>query len=122
LRVASVIEVFTEMGRHEDSMPPNSELYLEEIQLKLYQVCIFSIPVLFPTILFLLFLVFCLKRRANSMLFQHPATQQCEASNQFASFLPLVRFLSQIWKSLPIINKMLLPQMERLRPTIANLT
>lgn len=76
------------MGKHEDSMPPNSDLYPEELQLKLYQAFIFSIPILFSIILCLLFYLFYLKRRANSMSSHHPTTQQSAASNQSASFLP----------------------------------
>ncbi|XP_042055149.1 probable E3 ubiquitin-protein ligase RHA4A [Salvia splendens] len=50
--------------------PPKSQSpphqYPQEIQLKLYQAFIFSIPILFSIILFLLFYLFYLKRRANS--------------------------------------------------------
>ncbi|GER51749.1 RING/U-box superfamily protein [Striga asiatica] len=44
------------------SSPPHQ--YPQEIQLKLYQAFIFSIPILFSIILFLLFYLFYLKRRA----------------------------------------------------------
>lgn len=47
-----------------DHSPPHQ--YPQEIQLKLYQAFIFSIPILFSIILFLLFYLFYLKRRANS--------------------------------------------------------
>ncbi|XP_012842566.1 PREDICTED: RING-H2 zinc finger protein RHA4a-like, partial [Erythranthe guttata] len=40
--------------------------YPQEIQLKLYQAFIFSIPILFSIILFLLFYLFYLKRRSSS--------------------------------------------------------
>ncbi|KAL9679530.1 hypothetical protein QQ045_017395 [Rhodiola kirilowii] len=43
---------------------PSSHLYPQAIQLKLYQAFIFSIPVLFSIILFLLFYLFYLKRRS----------------------------------------------------------
>ncbi|CAA0841949.1 RING-H2 zinc finger protein RHA4a [Striga hermonthica] len=46
------------------SSPPHQ--YPQEIQLKLYQAFIFSIPILFSIILFLLFYLFYLKRRASS--------------------------------------------------------
>lgn len=46
------------------SPPPH--MYPEELQLKLYQAFIFSIPILFSIILFLLFYLFYLKRRASS--------------------------------------------------------
>ncbi|KAL7104705.1 hypothetical protein ACP275_07G000800 [Erythranthe tilingii] len=44
--------------------PPHQ--YPQEIQLKLYQAFIFSIPILFSIILFLLFYLFYLKRRSSS--------------------------------------------------------
>ncbi|XP_052735726.1 probable E3 ubiquitin-protein ligase RHA4A isoform X2 [Vigna angularis] len=47
------------------SPPPH--LYPQELQLKLYQAFIFSIPILFSIILFLLFYLFYLKRRASSL-------------------------------------------------------
>ncbi|KAI9108412.1 hypothetical protein K1719_020603 [Acacia pycnantha] len=48
--------------------PPTSvNLYPQELQLKLYQAFIFSIPILFSIILFLLFYLFYLKRRASSL-------------------------------------------------------
>lgn len=43
--------------------PTPSHLYPQELQLKLYQAFIFSIPILFSIILFLLFYLFYLKRR-----------------------------------------------------------
>lgn len=49
---------------HDHHSPPHQ--YPQEIQLKLYQAFIFSIPILFSIILFLLFYLFYLKRRANS--------------------------------------------------------
>ncbi|GLT61706.1 hypothetical protein SLA2020_343930 [Shorea laevis] len=51
---------------------PAPHLYPQAIQLKLYQAFIFSIPILFSIILFLLFYLFYLKRRANSSLSQTP--------------------------------------------------
>ncbi|KEH35148.1 putative transcription factor C2H2 family [Medicago truncatula] len=49
------------------SSPPTlPHMYSEELQLKLYQAFIFSIPILFSIILFLLFYLFYLKRRASS--------------------------------------------------------
>ncbi|KAK7358501.1 hypothetical protein VNO77_00430 [Canavalia gladiata] len=48
--------------------PPSSpHLYPQELQLKLYQAFIFSIPILFSIILVLLFYLFYLKRRASSL-------------------------------------------------------
>ncbi|KAG5593436.1 hypothetical protein H5410_043950 [Solanum commersonii] len=47
----------------ESPSPPH--LYPQALQLKLYQAFIFSIPILFSIILFLLFYLFYLKRRAS---------------------------------------------------------
>ncbi|KDP25266.1 hypothetical protein JCGZ_20422 [Jatropha curcas] len=47
--------------------PTPTHLYPQAIQLKLYQAFIFSIPILFSIILFLLFYLFYLKRRATSL-------------------------------------------------------
>ncbi|CAN4077537.1 unnamed protein product [Withania somnifera] len=51
------------MGIPESPSPPH--LYPQALQLKLYQAFIFSIPILFSIILFLLFYLFYLKRRAS---------------------------------------------------------
>ncbi|KAK4478359.1 hypothetical protein RD792_017649 [Penstemon davidsonii] len=48
--------------------PIPTHQYPQAIQLKLYQAFIFSIPVLFSIILFLLFYLFYLKRTANSTI------------------------------------------------------
>ncbi|KAG5228219.1 hypothetical protein OIU77_022862 [Salix suchowensis] len=47
--------------------PPPPHLYPQQLQLRLYQAFIFSIPILFSIILFLLFYLFYLKRRASSI-------------------------------------------------------
>ncbi|XP_074317601.1 putative E3 ubiquitin-protein ligase RHA4A [Silene latifolia] len=63
------------MERHEESTTDhlNPNVYPEELQLKLYQAFIFSIPILFSIILFLLFYLFYLKRRAtNNISSQNP--------------------------------------------------
>ncbi|KAK7399085.1 hypothetical protein VNO78_10260 [Psophocarpus tetragonolobus] len=46
---------------------PSPHLYPQQLQLKLYQAFIFSIPILFSIILVLLFYLFYLKRRASSL-------------------------------------------------------
>ncbi|OWM72138.1 probable E3 ubiquitin-protein ligase RHA4A [Punica granatum] len=46
--------------------PSSAHLYPQALQVKLYQAFIFSIPILFSIILFLLFYLFYLKRRAIS--------------------------------------------------------
>ncbi|KAE9597826.1 hypothetical protein Lal_00013935 [Lupinus albus] len=58
------------MGVPQTPNPSPSHLYPQEIQIKLYQAFIFSIPILFTIILILLFYLFYLKRRASS--FTHP--------------------------------------------------
>ncbi|XP_019420565.1 PREDICTED: probable E3 ubiquitin-protein ligase RHA4A isoform X2 [Lupinus angustifolius] len=55
------------MGIPQTPNPSPSHLYPHEIQLKLYQAFIFSIPILFTIILVLLFYLFYLKRRASSL-------------------------------------------------------
>ncbi|XP_021767862.1 probable E3 ubiquitin-protein ligase RHA4A [Chenopodium quinoa] len=77
------------MERHEDEIRTNPNLYPEELQLKLYQAFIFSIPILFAIILFLLFYLFYLKRRANNNMSTHPRLQQ--------SVHHSVSFLSPPW-------------------------
>ncbi|KAL3812225.1 hypothetical protein ACJIZ3_013493 [Penstemon smallii] len=54
------------------SPPLSPHQYPQAIQLKLYQAFIFSIPILFSIILFLLFYLFYLKRRANSTITNSP--------------------------------------------------
>lgn len=53
-----------------DPSPHPPHLYSQALQLKLYQAFIFSIPILFSIILFLLFYLFYLKKRAST--FSHP--------------------------------------------------
>ncbi|GAB4857631.1 hypothetical protein Ancab_015537 [Ancistrocladus abbreviatus] len=77
------------MGRAQASSPP--DLYPQELQLKLYQAFIFSIPILFAIILFLLFYLFYLKKRASNPSPPSPAPAAAAlplTSNHSASFLP----------------------------------
>ncbi|XP_055821721.1 probable E3 ubiquitin-protein ligase RHA4A [Solanum dulcamara] len=67
------------MGLSESPSPPH--LYPQALQLKLYQAFIFSIPILFSIILFLLFYLFYLKRRA-SIGSNSPVTILPRSSNQ----------------------------------------
>ncbi|KAJ8621825.1 hypothetical protein MRB53_030354 [Persea americana] len=56
---------------------PSSHPYPPSLQLKLYQSFIFSVPILFTIILFLLFYLFYLKRRRNTNISPpqlHPRT------------------------------------------------
>ncbi|KAG4958216.1 hypothetical protein AAZX31_13G003100 [Glycine max] len=55
------------MSLPQTATSPPPHLYPQELQLKLYQTFIFSIPILFSIILFLLFYLFYLKRRASSL-------------------------------------------------------
>ncbi|CAI0408773.1 unnamed protein product [Linum tenue] len=61
---------------------PSPHLYPQEIQLKLYQAFIFSIPILFTIILVLLFYLFYLKRRASTFSSSLPTSA---SSNQPAA-------------------------------------
>lgn len=54
--------------------PTSPLLYPQSIQIKLYQAFIFSIPILFSIILFLLFYLFYLKRRASTVSVSSPQT------------------------------------------------
>lgn len=74
------------MGLSEAPNPPHP--YPQELQLKLYQAFIFSIPILFSIILFLLFYLFYLKRRATSL--SSPPQILPRSSNQSASYISSV--------------------------------
>jgi hypothetical protein len=73
--------------------PTPSNMFPEELQLQLYQAFIFSIPILFSIILFLLFYLFYLKRRASSFtphLFPRinpPTTYRYYSSSSVSSFI-----------------------------------
>ncbi|CDP12185.1 unnamed protein product [Coffea canephora] len=62
--------------------PSPSHFYSQELQLKLYQAFIFSIPILFSIILFLLFYLFYLKKRVSTI--SSPSANLTESSNQAA--------------------------------------
>ncbi|KAL1803651.1 hypothetical protein ACET3Z_032298 [Daucus carota] len=59
------------MGFDQSPNPPD-HLYSQALQLKLYQAFIFSIPILFSIILFLLFYLFYLKKRASTFAHSPP--------------------------------------------------
>eukprot|EP00257_Ricinus_communis_P005025 XP_002518854.2 probable E3 ubiquitin-protein ligase RHA4A [Ricinus communis] len=83
---------------------PNAHLYPQALQLKLYQAFIFSIPILFSIILFLLFYLFYLKRRATSL--SSPSQVLPTSSNQAAQQLPSVCQIGlkkEIKDKLPIV-------------------
>ncbi|KAM7531435.1 hypothetical protein LguiB_034845 [Lonicera macranthoides] len=60
-----------------------SHLYPQALQLKLYQAFIFSIPILFSIILFLLFYLFYLKRRFSPPPPTLPRTLRIQPTHQF---------------------------------------
>lgn len=53
---------------------PTSKPYPRSVQLKLYHAFIFSVPILFTIILFLLFHLFYIKRRSRHMALSSPPT------------------------------------------------
>lgn len=77
-------------------------LYPQAIQLKLYQAFIFSIPILFSIILFLLFYLFYLKRRA-SVLSSTPILPT--SSNQATTYVHSVRPLTLSFSCTNIVTK-----------------
>jgi E3 ubiquitin-protein ligase ATL7/58/59 len=85
------------MGIPQAPAPPH--LYPQQLQLKLYQAFIFSIPILFSIILFLLFYLFYLKRRTPS-LSSPPRVIQRSSSQatryHVSSVSPLSIFLSHV--------------------------
>ncbi|CAN1138956.1 Probable E3 ubiquitin-protein ligase RHA4A [Linum perenne] len=67
--------------------PSSPHLYPQELQLKLYQAFIFSIPILFSIILILLFYLFYLKRRASTLSSsQHflPSSSSSQSGSQLS--------------------------------------
>jgi len=94
------------------SSPPTlPHMYSEELQLKLYQAFIFSIPILFSIILFLLFYLFYLKRRASSFsphllprINIPPTTYRYYSSSSVSSFITfhLVYLVSNNTKVEPV--------------------
>ncbi|XP_059662187.1 probable E3 ubiquitin-protein ligase RHA4A [Cornus florida] len=72
---------------HPQAQSP-SHLYSQELQLKLYQAFIFSIPILFSIILFLLFYLFYLKRRASSVSISSPSIIPRSLINQATPIAP----------------------------------
>lgn len=75
-------------------IPPH--LYPQAIQLKLYQAFIFSIPILFSIILFLLFYLFYLKRRASS-LSTPSMILPISSTHQSSSYPPSVSVSMSLW-------------------------
>ncbi|XWS22002.1 hypothetical protein CRYUN_Cryun30bG0106100 [Craigia yunnanensis] len=58
--------------QNQTQSPTPPHLYPQALQLKLYQAFIFSIPILFSIILFLLFYLFYLKRRTSNLSIAPP--------------------------------------------------
>ncbi|XP_007019708.2 PREDICTED: probable E3 ubiquitin-protein ligase RHA4A [Theobroma cacao] len=74
------------MGLPHTPSPTPPHLYPQALQLKLYQAFIFSIPILFSVILFLLFYLFYLKRRASTPSYPRPLIPT--TFNQATPYLP----------------------------------
>ncbi|XP_052207241.1 probable E3 ubiquitin-protein ligase RHA4A [Diospyros lotus] len=86
------------MGLPQNPSPPHQ--YPQEVQLKLYQAFIFSIPVLFSIILFLLFYLFYLKKRVSGLSSPPPILPR--TLNQATSFAPLT-FGAEVKHKLPVV-------------------
>ncbi|PWA56195.1 hypothetical protein CTI12_AA416780 [Artemisia annua] len=63
--------------------------YSHALQIRVYQAFIFSIPILFSIILFLLFYLFYLKRRAYALSSTPPTLVQPSTFSYATSFLPM---------------------------------
>ncbi|XP_058103597.1 probable E3 ubiquitin-protein ligase RHA4A [Magnolia sinica] len=82
----------------------NTHPYPPSLQLKLYQAFIFSVPILFTIILFLLFYLFYLKRRASNI--SSPPQLSPTSLNPPAALLPLpfeVGLKKELQEKLPVI-------------------
>ncbi|XP_028060898.1 probable E3 ubiquitin-protein ligase RHA4A isoform X1 [Camellia sinensis] len=77
------------MGLSQNPSPP-AHLYSQELQLRLYQAFIFSIPILFSIILFLLFYLFYLKRRSSTLSSPPPILPITLNHHHAATFSPLL--------------------------------
>ncbi|CAI9093447.1 OLC1v1028949C1 [Oldenlandia corymbosa var. corymbosa] len=77
------------MGFNPQTETPSSpsHLYSQELQLKLYQAFIFSIPILFSIILFLLFYLFYLKKRVTSITSGNSANHPQQNSDRRAAVI-----------------------------------
>ncbi|KAK7318079.1 hypothetical protein RJT34_02777 [Clitoria ternatea] len=84
---------------------PSPHLYPQELQLKLYQAFIFSIPILFSIILVLLFYLFYLKRRASSLSSLHTlsTTANPQTTSPYPSSPYRLNLALQILDKLPRI-------------------
>ncbi|KAJ8764951.1 hypothetical protein K2173_010416 [Erythroxylum novogranatense] len=79
----------------------NSNPYSLQLQLKLYQAFIFSIPILFSIILFLLFYLFYLKRRASTL---SPSPHSGPPSSyQSSAFISTIGLKKEVTEKLPTI-------------------
>ncbi|XP_021623638.1 probable E3 ubiquitin-protein ligase RHA4A isoform X4 [Manihot esculenta] len=76
-------------------------LYPQALQVKLYQAFIFSIPILFSIILFLLFYLFYLKRRATSL--SSPTQILPTTANQSTQSVLSIGLNKEIKDKLPIV-------------------
>ncbi|KAK6935559.1 Zinc finger, RING-type, partial [Dillenia turbinata] len=91
------------MGLPETPSPPH--LYPQALQLKLYQAFIFSIPILFSIILFLLFYLFYLKRRASTLSSPSPLVlpTRLNHATSFPSMSGEISLKGGLKEKLPVI-------------------
>ncbi|XP_015870293.1 probable E3 ubiquitin-protein ligase RHA4A isoform X2 [Ziziphus jujuba] len=89
------------MGLPQSSTSPH--LYSQALQLKLYQAFIFSIPILFSIILFLLFYLFYLKRRASTLSTSPSILARRSDIHQDAPYVSSVGLKGELKDKLPIV-------------------
>lgn len=90
------------MGLPQTPSPP--QLYSQDLQLKLYQAFIFSIPILFSIILFLLFYLFYLKKRTSTTASPSSATLPESSNHAYSAGLSNATGFKGITKEkLPVI-------------------
>lgn len=93
------------MGLSQNPSPP-AHLYSQELQLRLYQAFIFSIPILFSIILFLLFYLFYLKRRSSTLSSPPPILPITLNHHHATSFSPLTAEMGlkgELKEKLPVV-------------------
>ncbi|KAL6970182.1 RING-type E3 ubiquitin transferase [Sarracenia purpurea var. burkii] len=80
-------------------------LYSQEVQLRLYQAFIFSVPILFSIILFLLFYLFYLKRRAyiSSPPPSLPITSMNQSTSAAPSLTSEMEMKGEVKEKLPLV-------------------
>ncbi|KAI3867339.1 hypothetical protein MKW98_001773 [Papaver atlanticum] len=105
------------MGVPNQNQNQNNHFYPQELQLKLYQAFIFSVPILFSIILLLLFYLFYLKRTRDQASNHptsltttiHSAPRSTSLNNQPTSILPFMSIdvgliKEELKEKLPIVT------------------